>query len=311
MDKITLPKFSAPVDTVRFTPAQAEKCLEEYRDPLWQRGISDMHVARLARRMQSGDWARSALDFVKFEGRLILINGQHRLSAQSKTNVDLEWTIHIHHAKSRDAVDRFWTKFDTLQRSRTPTDWLGQSMISRLSGASNMSVEMRAAALRACLHMGVLTSGNRRVGKADPQDAPEIWEEWKNEIASVMETLHHEDADPMFRRDVRAARRLGLLIYTSQWKAPREHWLNAAVGERGTWGGLLARQIRNRRGTGGLKTTEDTLLANMLLSLRYHEENRPIKGQVVIRASIARGPVVWRGLSIEPNRNPRSQRKGT
>ena len=75
----------------------------------------------LAELMKRGLWLpRDKLDFARLpDGRFILVNGHHRLSAQTKAKANVEWTIVIHDVDDMAGAARLYHSFDTNTRLRT------------------------------------------------------------------------------------------------------------------------------------------------------------------------------------------------
>lgn len=85
-----------------------------------QRPIDVNHVNVLADSMRRGAWLRrNQLDFADCQGRLYLVNGYHRLSAQVATGETIEWTVVVHPCRDMDAVRALYYKFDTNVKART------------------------------------------------------------------------------------------------------------------------------------------------------------------------------------------------
>lgn len=109
---------------VTFTPAQANAIL---RDCTYdrQRKIDKLHVATLRELMQRGSWMpKDKLDFALLNGRLILVNGYHRMTAQAEIGRDIEWTVAIHNCRDIAAVRGLYFGFDTNVRKRSENNIL-------------------------------------------------------------------------------------------------------------------------------------------------------------------------------------------
>jgi hypothetical protein len=104
------------------SPHEAALLLAETR---YERQTRDLtaagsdHIAVLADIMSRGKWRRrEKLDFARLHGRLILVNGHHRLGAQVQAGVPLEWTVVIHECGTEDEVADLYASFDTNVRAR-------------------------------------------------------------------------------------------------------------------------------------------------------------------------------------------------
>ncbi|MFV0410615.1 MAG: hypothetical protein ACK5LJ_13280 [Paracoccus sp. (in: a-proteobacteria)] len=105
---------------VRLNPAQAGWVGRELGYSR-NRKLSPAHVERLAEIMSRGQWLdKSAIDFARLPGgRLILVNGHHRMAAQAKTGRDIVWNVAFHDAPDEDGVKALYYRFDTDLRIRS------------------------------------------------------------------------------------------------------------------------------------------------------------------------------------------------
>lgn len=109
---------------VTFTPAQASAVLRECTYDR-QRKIDKLHVATLRELMQRGSWTpKDKLDFAIMGGRLILVNGYHRMTAQADSGKSIEWTVAIHECRDIADVRGLYFKFDTNVRKRSENNIL-------------------------------------------------------------------------------------------------------------------------------------------------------------------------------------------
>lgn len=85
------------------------------------RALSPVHVSKLAEYMRRGQWLeKSPLDFARPpDGRLVLINGHHRLAAQIEAGRSLKWCIIIHDVGSEAEIQQLYYRFDTEFRKRS------------------------------------------------------------------------------------------------------------------------------------------------------------------------------------------------
>jgi hypothetical protein len=110
---------------VTLTADQAQYVLVNYgyennRD--WTRAMK--HVEVLAEQMRRGQWLdRSQIDFVSMpDGRLILVNGHHRMAAQSQANVTIRWQVTVRPCQDMSEVASIYARHDTNLRARTPAN---------------------------------------------------------------------------------------------------------------------------------------------------------------------------------------------
>jgi hypothetical protein len=108
-----------------FTPAQAAMVM---RDCMYdrQRKIDLHHVVTLRQVMERNGWApKDKIDFARLpDGKLILVNGNHRMTAQAGQPRSIEWTVVIHECASFDQVHQLYFKFDTNLRKRSENNIL-------------------------------------------------------------------------------------------------------------------------------------------------------------------------------------------
>lgn len=111
---------------LRLRPAQAGWIARElgYEH---NRKVTPLHVAKLAEYMRRGQWLdKSALDFARLpDGRLILVNGHHRMAAQAQTAVDVTWNVIIHDVRNENDVRALYYRFDTEVRKRSAANIVG------------------------------------------------------------------------------------------------------------------------------------------------------------------------------------------
>lgn len=109
---------------VTFTPAQANMVMkwcryERQRDENRARS----HIATLAEEMRRGSWLeKSQLDFARIGGRLVLVNGHHRMRAQIESGQDILWNIAIHKCASESELRGLYYRFDTNLRKRSASN---------------------------------------------------------------------------------------------------------------------------------------------------------------------------------------------
>lgn len=90
-----------------------------------QRYIKERHVAVLADLMRRGQWhPKNQIDFALLNGRLILVNGYHRGSAQVRSGKTIEWSIAIHRVKTDADLRALYHSFDTNVAIRGAADLL-------------------------------------------------------------------------------------------------------------------------------------------------------------------------------------------
>lgn len=85
-----------------------------------QRPVSPSHVAFLADEMRRGSFLPGTqIAFARHAGKLVLVNGQHRLNAQIEADEDVEYQVVIHDAASDADVHRLYYRHDRGGRQRS------------------------------------------------------------------------------------------------------------------------------------------------------------------------------------------------
>ena len=112
---------------VTFTPAQASMVLRECRyERQRDETRAKAHITTLAEYMRRGQWlAKSQLDFARLpSGKLILVNGHHRMHAQIAAASNVLWSVVIHDCADDHDVRGLYYRFDTNLRKRTSSNIL-------------------------------------------------------------------------------------------------------------------------------------------------------------------------------------------
>jgi hypothetical protein len=138
---------------VTFSPLDANEVLNTAQFDS-QRKVDAKHVSVLADIMRRNGWhAKDKIDFARVNGKLILINGYHRMNAQVVSAEDIEWTVVIHECKSMDEVRQLYYQFDTNTRTRSASQILDALDFAESRG---LSKQVAAALFRA---VPVIASG--------------------------------------------------------------------------------------------------------------------------------------------------------
>jgi hypothetical protein len=120
----TLVKTLVRQGFVRWTSKEAALVLGETAFPGQTRHLKSAgqeHIKVLAEMMRRDLWRPfDKLDFSRLpDGRLILVNGHHRLSAQELAQRTIEWAVVIHDRGTMEEVSQLYHDFDTNVRLRT------------------------------------------------------------------------------------------------------------------------------------------------------------------------------------------------
>jgi hypothetical protein len=102
-----------------FSAVQANQVLHEAAYD-GQRKITQKHVDVLADLMRRDQWLpKNQLDFADMNGRIILVNGYHRMNAQVACGKPILWSVVVHKCMTEAEVRNLYYKFDTNARTRT------------------------------------------------------------------------------------------------------------------------------------------------------------------------------------------------
>lgn len=142
------------------------------------------HIDALSRQMQSGEWlSRSPLDFAQLpDGKLILVNGHHRLLAQVQSGQDIEWQIIIHDCADMDEVRNLFWRFDTVIRKRSTNNVLaGVDAAENLGISKTTSTALSRAAV--FIENGMLPVQGQGARQYTPAEKLRFMSDWAEEAA--------------------------------------------------------------------------------------------------------------------------------
>ena len=101
-----------------------------------------VHVRVLADIMKRGQWRpKDKLDFALLDGKYILVNGHHRLTANALSGVDIQWTIVIHECATEQEVADLYYTFDTNLRIRSNANVIAATDIAHVLGVGATAAE--------------------------------------------------------------------------------------------------------------------------------------------------------------------------
>lgn len=100
------------------------------------------HARVLADIMKRGQWRpKDKLDFALLNGKYILINGHHRLTAQAMAGADIQWTVVIHDCVTEQDVSDLYYSFDTNLRIRSNANIIAATDIANIMGVTATTAE--------------------------------------------------------------------------------------------------------------------------------------------------------------------------
>lgn len=186
---------------------------EKNRDE--KRGKS--HIDALCRQMQNGEWlSRSPLDFALLpDGKLILVNGHHRLLAQVQSGQDIEWQIIIHDCADMDEVRNLFWRFDTVIRKRST-----QNVLAGVDAAESLGLSKTAsfALVRASVFIesGMVPTQGQAHKQYTPAEKLRLMSEWADEAAAY--ELAVSLAPAKMRRKLYIGQVMGVALITYRAK---------------------------------------------------------------------------------------------
>ena len=127
---------------VNFTPSQAALTLEWCRyERQRDETRAKAHICTLAEQMRRGLWLyKTQIDFASVNGKIILVNGHHRMHAQVSANANIVWSVVIHECATDADVAALYWKFDTTLRKRSSSN-----ILDGIGFAANMGLSKTTA----------------------------------------------------------------------------------------------------------------------------------------------------------------------
>jgi hypothetical protein len=117
---------------VQITPRMAREWLAEYRYE-FQRVIRPTHVEYLASEMIAGRFEVCQITFCDFNGRLFLVDGQHRLHAIANSGTPIEQFVYTEPANSFDEVAENYYRRD-IGITRSEADMHKPAQLEKRTG---------------------------------------------------------------------------------------------------------------------------------------------------------------------------------
>lgn len=130
---------------VTLSASQAAIVIRECRYERQHRDLTaggKTHIGVLADIMRRNQWRKKdKLDFASIDGRLVILNGHHRLSAQAVSGATIEWTVVIHPCATEADLAALYYTFDTNQRARTNANILEAARLAEDIGVNRTAAE--------------------------------------------------------------------------------------------------------------------------------------------------------------------------
>jgi hypothetical protein len=126
----------------RWSPETAALVLAEACYPGQNRHLvppGPQHIEVLSEMMRrEGLWREyDKIDLARLpDGRLVLVNGHHRLAAQAKAKVDIDWAVVVHNVENMERAAKLYHDFDTNTRLRSQAQILNAENVASQLGVS-------------------------------------------------------------------------------------------------------------------------------------------------------------------------------
>jgi len=190
------------------------------------------HIDALARQMQNGEWlSRSPLDFAQLPGgKLILVNGHHRLLAQVQSGQDIEWQVIIHDCADMDEVRNLFWRFDTVIRKRSTNNVLaGVDAAENLGVSKTTSTALAKSAV--FIENGMCPPQGQNTRHYTPAEKLRFMADWSQEAAAYEVAVGLAPAK--MRRKLYSAQvmAVAMITYRAKPKLAKEFWEGLATDD--------------------------------------------------------------------------------
>lgn len=215
-----------------FTPARANAVFRQCR---YERNRNEnsakAHINALRREMEMGDWLpKQQIDFARLpDGKLILVNGHHRMVAQAESGVDIEWNVVIHDCADMEEVAGLFWRYDTVLRKRSMNNILdGVSASERLGLSKSAAKGLSSAAPFIDNGLRPPRAGTRIY---TPSERLGLMGDWAHETAVYDGCA--AAADSKMRRKLFGAQVMAVALLTirADEKSAREFWHGLAADD--------------------------------------------------------------------------------
>lgn len=210
---------------VTLNPAQARYIVEHCRyDRQRDETRALSHIAALAEQMRRGLWLpKTQIDFARLDGRLILVNGHHRLTAQAQTGDDIVWSVVIHDCETEAELRALYPRFDTVLRKRTTANIL--KGIDFADGAGLMPTTASALWAAAPIIASGLQMNTGKPVVLLPDDQQAVAASYASEALVAEGYLDH--APKAIRQKLRTGGRFAIMLVTIKHRPmiAQEFWV--------------------------------------------------------------------------------------
>lgn len=276
----------------KLNPAQANMILRECAYD-HQRPINQMHVLTLAEHMKRGTWQpKDKLDFASLpDGKMILINGYHRMTAQVHSAKDIVWMIVVHDCPDHAAVRALYYRFDTNVRARSSENILqGVGFIDDTGMTKQLARRLFEAVplIMSGLKIGTSkTTDQQKIAARIADDRLEVAREYAPFAMALAELLHPAPFNVREKLRVPAFLATAMITVKHQPELAKEFWHGMALNDglsRSDPRAVLLRDINERTTRTGPLGTNAVIVAkawSAFYSRRQIQLIRVTRGEVI------------------------------
>lgn len=212
---------SGPAEPVTLTPELAWRILDELNFG-GQRKVKKSRMQTRLRAIENGTWDSQAsviVIAVMPDGRMVLIDGQHRLYAIHTHGAPVATCVKLVSAQDEDHLKRLYALFDMKESARTDVELLSATGLSEILGVKFKTAEILLKAV-AVIENG-MEPEMRAVGKEELRQfdfRSERAPHWDREARDYDAIL--AEAEPALRRKLLRAGTMAVALYTLKHQRP-------------------------------------------------------------------------------------------
>lgn len=196
-----------------------------------QRNVNNGRVELFADAMKHGDWADGMqINFARLDGRLILVNGQHRLHAVVRANISLEFVITIHECETEDEVGKLYYRFDKNLGIRTMADAIRSTgAASKHDMCSDRDAYCVTAAVKViAANFRALAGNDKARYLANPDRLFAAANPWWDEGRTYLSLVNAADGKLKKRLMRQGVMAVGMMTVANQLDCARTFWQGVA-----------------------------------------------------------------------------------
>lgn len=226
----------SPTGLVKMAPGTAKRILDELNFP-GQRSIDSSRVYSHSRNIIKGDWIESfGIDFAALpDGRIWLVDGQHRLLAISQQDIPTPITIRLIEVEGEKDARRVYAGYDQKRSVRTNAQIVDALGLSEETGLSRvMATSVFEAASTIMNNMEPITGSANTKKNAEfflQNNRVAIVQEWAKE-ARIYESIVKKAKKEILRK-MRSTGMVAIALYTLRHQPAKavEFWTGVAEND--------------------------------------------------------------------------------